>query len=375
MMQPAYLEPRTDVPAVDDWSTKLFLDEDKAFAHVNDAMAVGSLTVAVSLVVFPETTPGTVAAVVVLALLGLNAALAALVHRHERAPRRRGLLDRPWRRVPATVAAGGTWDEDRLILFTEDGTVVLRGSLPDVPLQVLDRQEVFLCGPDDEGRAVVRVAGLCTLFPMRVDAEADEVRPREREPHLIGRPLDDPVVARAFRGFRWGARAWVWPTGAAVIGAAVVSLSLSPLAPAGLVVGGLLIVAAAILSPGVALIGGLYRQAVAAAEAATKWTPVPVTLFPWEEEHEVAGLAQLPTGTAVVRFPLPDRDLIANIAETGTMWMAGEGSGVVTVGLPRVHALMVVMVERDRDVPEENPQPWLRRVFEPSWDGVPTLRG
>jgi hypothetical protein len=77
----------------------------------------------------------------------------------------------------------------------------------------------------------------------------------------------------------------------------------------------------------------------------------------------------------VVRFPLPNQDLIANIAETGTMWMAGEGSGVVTVGLPRVHALMLAMVERDRDVPEENPQPWLLRVLEPSWDGVPTLRG
>jgi hypothetical protein len=172
-------------------------------------------------------------------------------------------------------------DEERLLLFTEEGTVVVRGQLPDVLIQVLDRQELFLCGPDDKGRVVIRIAGLCSLFPMRVDAEADDVRPREREPHLIGRPLDDPVVARAFRGFRWGARAWVWPTGAAVIGVAVVSLSVSPLAPAGLVVGGLLIVAAAILSPGVALIGGLYRQAVAvaAAEAAATWTPVPSRSF------------------------------------------------------------------------------------------------
>ncbi|WP_447006379.1 hypothetical protein ACRAKI_07850 [Saccharothrix isguenensis] len=376
MMRPAYLEPRTDVPAVEDWSTRLFLDEDKTFGRVADAMAVGSLTVAVSLVVFPEATPGTVAVVVVLALLGLLMALASLVHRHEWAPRRRGLLDRPWRRVPATVAAGGTWEEERLLLFTEGGTVVLRGTLPDVTTLVLDRQEVFLCGPDDKGRAEVRVAGLCRLYPMRVEEiEAADVRPREREPHLIGRPLDDEVVARAFRGFRWGTRAWVWPTASTVVGAAMVSLSVTPLSPAGLVVGGLLIVAAAILSPGVVMICKLYREAVAAAESAVKWTPVPVTLFPWESEHEVAGLAQLPTGTAVVRFPLPNPDLIANIAETGTMWMAGDGGGVITVGLPRVPALMPAMVERDRDVPEENPHPWLLRAMEPSWDGVPALRG
>jgi hypothetical protein len=107
--QPAYLEPRTDVPAVDDWSTKLFLDEGETQGRVGSTVAVGPLTAAVSLVVFPESAPGTVAAVVVLALLGLLTAIGSLAFWHDSAPRRRGLLDRPWRRVPATVAAGGTW--------------------------------------------------------------------------------------------------------------------------------------------------------------------------------------------------------------------------------------------------------------------------
>lgn len=375
VVRPAYLEPRTDVPALEDWSTGLVLDQFRDYVRGSAAIAVGLVVVAVSLVVFPSATPGTVAAVVVLALLSLVAAIPPLAHRVETAPRRRGLLAQPWRRVPATVVAGGgKWDEDRLLVFAEEGTVVLRGLLPDALDLVLDRQEVFLCGPDEQGRAVVRVAGLCRLFPLRVDRSEDEARPREREPHLIGRPLDDPAVVRASRGFRWGTRAWVWCAGGAAVGAVLVALSLWPLSPAGLVVGGLLITAAAIMTPSTLLIGKLYREAVAAVESATAWTPVPITLFPWESDHEVAGLAQLPRGTAVVRFPLPDPDLIANIADTGTLWMAGEGE-VVTVGLPRVPALMLAMVHPDRDVPEDTPQPWLLHVLEPSWDTVPALRG
>jgi hypothetical protein len=158
----------------------------------------------------------------------------------------------------------------------------------------------------------------------------------------------------AFRGFLWGTRAWVWCALGAGVGAVLPALSVWPLSPAGLVVGGL--------------------HSVAAAESATEWTPVPITLFPWESDHEVAGLAQLPRGTAVVQFPLPDPDLIANIADTGTMWMVGDGE-VVTVGLPRAPALMFAMVHPDRDVPEETPQPWLLHVLEPSWDTVPALRG
>ncbi|WP_158839433.1 hypothetical protein [Saccharothrix deserti] len=372
-MRPAYLEPRTDVPAVDDWSTGLALDEFRDVWRVFAAVAVGLLAVAGSLAVFFPATPGSVAAVVVLGLLGLAAGIPPLAHRVETAPRRRGLLDRPWRRVPATAAAdGGQWEEERLLVFAPEGTLVLRGALPDVPDLVLDRQEVFLCRPDDQGRAVVRVAGLCRMFPVRVD-ETD-VRPREREPHVIGRPLDDPAVARAFRGFRWGTRSWLWSAGPAVLGAVPVALGVWPLSPAGLVVGGLLLVFAAVMVPTSLLLGTFYREAVAAAESATEWTPVPVTLFPWEADHEVAGLAQLPGGTAVVRFPLPDLDVIANIADTGTMWMAGDGNGVVAVGVPRVPVLTLAVVQPDRDVPDDTPQPWLLRTIEPSWDGVPALR-
>ncbi|MCE6997668.1 hypothetical protein LZG04_23125 [Saccharothrix sp. S26] len=375
MVRPAYLEPRTDVPAVEDWSTGLVLDQFRPYARGSAAVAVGLLAVAVSLLVFPDATPGTVATVVVLLLFSLIFAMLPLAHRIETAPRRRGLLDRPWRRVPATVVAGGgTWDEDRILIFAEEGTTVLRGALPDGLDLVLDRQEVFLCGPDEHGRAVVRVAGLCRLFPLRVDTGEGEARPREREPHLIGRPLDDPAVARALRGFRWGTRAWVWCAAGGAVGAVLVALSLWPLTPAGLVVGGLLIVAAGLMTPSTLLIDKLYREAVAAAESATGWTPVPITLFPWESGHEVAGLAQLPGGTAVVRFPLPNPDLIANIADTGTTWLAGDGE-VVAVGLPRVPALMLAMVHPDRDVPEDSPQPWLLHVLEPSWGGVPALRG
>ena len=191
---------------------------------------------------------------------------------------------------------------------------------------------------------------------------------------MIGRPLDDPAVARAFRGFRRGTRAWLWSAVPAVVGAVLVALGVWPLSPAGLVVGGLVLVLAALSLPTSLLIGSMYREAVAAAESATRWTPVPVTLFPWESDHEVAGLAQLSSGTAVVRFPLPDLDVIANIADTGTMWMAGDGNGVVAVGVPRVPVLTFAVVQPDRDVPDDTPQPWLLRAIEPGLREIPALR-
>lgn len=372
-MRPVYLEPRTDVPAVSDWSTQLILDEFRPAVRWSSATAVAALVAALCLVLLLPVTAGTVAAVVVLGLVGLFAAIAPLAHWVETAPRRRGLLDKPWRRCPATVAAGGgKLEEERLLVFDGAGTLVLRGTLPDAPSIVLDRQEVFLCGPDEEGRAVVRVAGLCQMYSVRVDD--DEARPREREPHVVGRPLDDPVVARAFRRFRWGRRAWLWAAVPALVGAVCVALALVPLSVPGLVVGGSLLVIALLSAPASLLVGALYRDAVAAVESAPAWTPVPVTLFPWEPDQEVSGLAQLPGGAALVSFPLPKLDVIANIADTGTMWIAGEVGDVVAVGLPRVPVLTVALVQPDRDKPDDKPHPWILRAIEPAWDRVPAMR-
>ncbi|WP_433273676.1 hypothetical protein ACQPZF_19695 [Actinosynnema sp. CS-041913] len=372
-MRPAYLEPRTDVPAVQDWSTALILAELRWGARITGPMA-GVLTgMVVSLVVFLPTTPGTVASAVVLGLVALLTAIGPLMLRVETRPVRRGLLDSPWRRCPATVAAAedGVFD-DRLLVFDDEGTVVLRGMLSDLTDLVLEHQEVFLCGPDGDGRAVVRVAGLCRMESVRVDRR--DARPREREPHLVGRPLDDPAVVRAFRGFGLGARAWLWCAGAAGLGAVIAALSLWPLSVAGLAVGGLLVVLAVLALPTAVHVGRWYGEAAAGLRSAAAWTPVPVTLFPWEPNQEVTGLAQLPGGMALVQFPLPHLDVIANIADTGTMWMAGGTTGVVAIGVPRVPALTFAMVQPDRDKPDDTPQPWLLRGKEPGLREIPALR-
>jgi hypothetical protein len=186
---------------------------------------------------------------------------------------------------------------------------------------LLDRQELFLVGPDVKGRALIRVAGLCQPFPAKVDT--GEARPQEREPSPPGRPPD----ARAFRRLRRGAHCWVYPAAAGVLGALVLTLGLRPLSPLALVVGGVLLIAAAVATPLAVVISRYYAKAAAAAAAATGWTSLPVTLFPWEPTTVVAGLAQLPGGTVLIRFPLPNLDVIANIADTGS-----SGSGAARPG-------------------------------------------
>ncbi|WP_424187065.1 hypothetical protein ACOBQX_04325 [Actinokineospora sp. G85] len=368
-----YLEPRTDVPAVEDWSTALILAESRTAGRVGRAALAVVVPAGLGTVLFLPGTAGNTATAALLGLLALVCAIAVLVSAADRRMTRRGLLNGPWRRCPATVAAPSEEAAvlDRLLVFDDSGTLVVRAMLTDALDLVLDRQEVFLVGPDAAGRVVLRAPGLCRLFRARVDDA--EVRPREREPRTSERPLDDTAVAQAFRAFRWGTRAWLWPTVPTALGAALVLLSIAPLAVAGLVVGGLLLVCGALAAPMLAL-GPWYRQAVAGLRSAPRWTQAPFTLFPWEPGRAVAGLAQLPGGLALVQFPLPNPDVIANIADTGVLWTAGTPSGgAVAAGVPGVRALTLGVVQPDRDTPEEKPQPWLMRGNEPSLRTIPVL--
>ncbi|ONI90791.1 hypothetical protein ALI144C_02210 [Actinosynnema sp. ALI-1.44] len=374
-----YLRPQTDVPAVEDWSTALILKENRAFAPIAFAISVSFAAVASCVAIFLPGSPGNVATVVVLGALSVLTSLSVVAAVVESAPARRGRLNSPWRRCSATVAApmpDNPWFQ-RLLVFDEPGTLVLRGTSLEGALDlVLDQQELFLCGPDEEGRAIIRVPGLCQLYHARVDPllEAADVRPMEREPAVSSRPLDDPAVAHAFRYFRWGTRQWVFPVIPGAVGCALVGLSIRPLAIAGLVTGGLLLLAAGIATSLLAL-APLYRQAVDRLEAATEWTTVPFTLFPWEPAQEVAGLAQLPGGgMALVQFPFPNSVLIANIADTGTLWVAGSLTDqAVAVGIPRITVLSLALVQPDRDTPDDKPQPWLLRGNEPSLRRIPVL--
>jgi hypothetical protein len=362
-----YLEPRTDVPAKDDWSTGLILQDLRGGVKAVGGIAVVAVAGAVTCWLLPSS-PGNVGAFVVLALIAFVCALVPLVYRAETKAVRRGLLEQPWRRVPVRVMEKHDDGTDRLLL--DDGQV-LRGWFEDFPDMALERQEVFVCGPDAAGRAVVRVAGFAKMENAKVDRRAGEHPVRERVERPLGRPLDDPATAKAYRGMRWGVRAWLWSAVPAGLGAVVVLLSLVPFAPAGLVVGGLVLVAGLLGVPTSVEISRWYRDAVRAVDDSAQWTPVAITLFPWQPHQHVAGLAEMPGGLALVQFVLPDLTVVANIADTGVMWIAGTHGDVIAVGVPRVPVLTFAAVQPDRDVPEEDPVPWIQRLRTPDLSGLP----
>ncbi|SFR27421.1 hypothetical protein SAMN04488564_11139 [Lentzea waywayandensis] len=365
-----YLEPRTDVPAKDDWSTGLILQDLRWGATTLGGIAVvtGAFGVAC---LFLATTPGNVGAMVVLFLVTFLFGLGPLMYRSETRAVRRGLLDQPWRRVPATVAEKQSDDlHDRLLLG--DGTV-LKGWFEDLPDMVLERQEVFVCGPDASGKAVVRAAGFAKMENARAGEKADaETHPaRERVERPLGRPLDDEATLKAYKGMRWGVRSWLWSAVPAGLGGVLVLLSLFPLAPAGLVVGGLMTALGLLGVPTAIEISRWYRDAVRAVENSAQWTPVAITLFPWQPNQNVAGLAQMPGGLALVQFVIPDLNVVANIADTGVMWIAGTHGDVIAVGVPRVPVLTFAAVQPDRDTPKEDPIPWIQRFRQPDFSGLP----
>jgi hypothetical protein len=361
-----YLEPGTDGPAAQDWSTALILAEARSMARLFGVLAV-LLPLAVVLGLVLPTTPGNVGSVAVLGLLGLLGALGATALLAER--RRYHLLDRPWRRCPATVAAPEEIAAfDRVIVFEDEHPLVLRGTLTDVPSLLLQQQELFLVGPDPKGRALLRVAGLCRLFPVKVDT--GEARPMEREPN----PAGHPPHARVLRRLRRAAHGWLYVVAVGVVGAVVLALGLRPLSPLAPVVGGALLAIAAVTAPAAVRISRYYAEAAGAAQAATGWMSLPITLFPWEPTDVVAGLVQLPGRTVLVQFPLPNLDVIANIADTGTIWIWGDPSGVVAVGAPQLPVLTVAVLQPDRDKPPEEPTPWLLRGNDPGLREIPALR-
>lgn len=370
-MRPEYLEPRTDVAAAEDWSTRMILAECRWVGRVLGVATLVCAALTVGVVVL-ATTPGAVGAAVLLGLATVFGSLGLLVCWAEGRPHRTGLLDAAWRRCPATTAAtDDTAVLDRLIVFDDPSTVVVRAILPDVTDPVSRRQELFLCGPDHRGRVAIRVAGLCRMFRARVVRETH--RPRERDAHHAERPLDDPEVARAFRTFRWGARSWLYPAAAGVAGTVELLLSMNPAAPVGFVVAGVLFAGATVLTPATIMLSTWYRQAVEGVRSATSWTPTAVTLFPWEPDREVAGIARLPGGTALVQFPVPNLDVVANIADTGTMWIAGDPRDVIAVGLPHLPVLTFGLLQRDKNEPDEPRQPLALRSKLPALRGIPAL--
>lgn len=357
-----YLEPRTDVPAKNDWSTKFVLDDTRfTTGHTVNLLITVATFVACF---FLPMTAGNVAAIVVLAFMLLLTAGAPLTGLAERRAKRRGLLDQPWRRLPATVADNPDEPWDLLLV---DG-LVLKGSFHELPDMVLDRQEVFVCGPDAEGRAMIRAAGFTTMRPAEVDT--GEYEARERVDRPLGRPQDDPAVQEVL-GSTWMAKMIRGMVAMAVLVSGVlIALSVSPLAPTGLVTAALV---ATILLDVPTMVGvmGSDRQIAHAVERSEQWTPVPIRLFPEKAGHYVAGIAELPGGPALVRFPAPAPVVVANIADTKVMWIAGTHEDLLAVGVPYVNSLTYAVVRGHGIDLDGDPMSWLRRLRPRKLLGLP----
>ncbi|GAB2836650.1 hypothetical protein [Lentzea nigeriaca] len=365
-----YLEPRTDVPAINDWSTGLILQELGLVRRTLSIVALAALAGLVGCLFLPMEI-GNIAAIVVLSLFLLVGAIGPVMHRIQTLPVRRGLLDEPWRRCPVTVV---DHPDDKYPTYVRMLDSVVLESFPSSELRdvLRHRGEVFVCGPDEKGKAVIRIAGLAEMENVTVARPAEFVDREPEEPHEIGRPLDDPAVRKAFSGLVAGTRATLGTTIPAGIGAVIVLMSLWPIAPAGLVVGGVVVVLSLLMLPSLIELSRWYRDAVKAMHAARRWIPVPITLFPWQPGALVAGLATMEGGRlALVQFVDPNLHVIANIADTGTMWIAGVHEDVIAVGVPRLPVLTIAAIQPDSDTPREAPVPWIQRLRQPDFSRLP----
>ena len=357
-----YLEPRTDVPAKDDWSTRLVLEENRFSTEHKIVSVIAVVTFVVCF--FMPMTAGNIAAIVVLGFMLLTTVVSPLIGLAGSRAKRRGLLNEPWRRLPAAVADNPDEPWDLLLL---DG-MVLKGSLHDLTDVVRDRQEVFVCGPDAEGRAMVRAAGHAAMRPAVVDQ--GEYRAEERVERPLGRPADDPAVQEVLAATWIVTTVGVMTLLSVVVTGVLVALSVSPLAPTGLVTAAL--VATSLLDlPMILQSVRRQRDAQRSVAGSEQWTPVPIRLFPERPGHHLAGIADLPDGPALVRFPNPTLDVIANIADTKVMWIAGTHENVLAVGVPYVNSLTHAVVLPHGVTRESDPMSWLRRLRPQRLLGLP----
>lgn len=202
---------------------------------------------------------------------------------------------------------------------------------------------IWLCGPDERKRVMVRVDGMCLGVTARVTRTAPTAPAGAGLPPVrpVGnRPIDEPVLAWLLRRqTRWFA---------AALAAGLL-----------LVVGGLLIAATGASGTGIALglfpllYGGLLVTSLVSGRrrslrvpkliaASTGWTPLPVHLDSWQAGGRVFGPARgaiwLPDGSSIpVHLPRASIDLVANIQASHTLWVAGgypTRGATVAVGVP-----------------------------------------
>jgi hypothetical protein len=264
--------------------------------------------------------------------------------------RGKALLSRyGWRGAPATLLA----DKPCLARVGLDGAeVTLRlRRMNWIGKQALLRTgTLWVCGPDERGRALVRVAGSVG----QALADVTDLVPSGVPPVLARptgpRPADDPALIWARHAYH---RGMVIIIGVLVLltGVCVGFLTRFDFGRADSgTVGGLVAVPVMLLLIGWSYLVGL--RALRRYADAPCWLPVQVSLDTWDTPATMAvrtgtGRLILPNGWhGYADFPRLPLDLAANLRATGVLWLAGEPTPGTTVpiGLPGYPLRAVVKI-------------------------------
>lgn len=340
--QPPLLLPRTDGLAIDDPDTALLQQIRTRFLRGR----LGSLLLTAAMialaVVNRDLVSSACAGLMVLLVLPTTVYLLWLYEPQ----RRRGkvLLNRySWRGARATLVAARPCLVR--VVLDDDRELTLRlQRLNWVGRQRLLRTgALWICGPDERGRALVRGAGSVGEVVADI-ADLTDAAPKGVPPVLVHpsgpRPADDPALIWYERGYRRGLLivvAILMLLGGVVAGVqsrsdddALNQSLIGALVPIGIALGLL----------GYGAIARYVR--VRRFAAATHWQAVPVSLDTWEAQRALGvrtgtGRIILPGGwRCYVEFPRLPLDLAANLRATGVLWLAGDATPgqTVPIGLP-----------------------------------------
>jgi hypothetical protein len=210
---------------------------------------------------------------------------------------------------------------------------------------------LWICGPDEQGRALIRIAGSTA----EAVADVTDAAPTGAPPVLVRpsspRPADDPALIRLRRATNRTslitAAILVLLDGLGV--GALTNASYNDVSPVltGWLCGAT--VALVFLARGWFVAQRGHRQSVAAAQ----WQPVQVSLDTWEAPTNVSvrngsGRIILPNGWhGYVEFPRLRLDFAANLRATGVLWVAGDAvpGRTVPIGVPGFPLRGVVKIQ------------------------------
>jgi hypothetical protein len=275
--------------------------------------------------------------VALLALIALQLWLHVPHIRHGKA-----LLSRyGWRRLPATIVS----DKPCLVRVNIDGTDVtmrVRRTNRNAKQILLRTPTLWICGPDEQGRALLRLAGSVGHGLTQVTGAVPTGAPPTLIHPATPRPADEPAlswsrriqsralliamaVSLVFVGIGVGNLTWTGFDFGEIDGTAF-----------GGSIGGLAMFI--LMAQGYAKARKTFRQLA----QAPYWQPVPVSLDTWDRPANSAlrtgsGRVILPGGwEGFVDFPRLSFDLAANMRATGVLWVAGDAApgATVPIGLP-----------------------------------------